>query len=206
MNTRRWLLGTLALAPFVGEPAVAQSATAEALDDFARYIDAAASIFSELALGLRNADARDIRGPDARRALDEVQSALRDQAVANGAVVNELSEYYNYARSTSAEPDVRGRLWSLALRQVSETSAVVRRVAGIVGESTVLRRVLSDDQQVALRDTLAMREQILGRLRELPAPATTDELNRLNRFIVRYGQLIEALRRIRVALNAALED
>ncbi len=205
MVTRRLLLGTFALAPFAGARAFAQSATSEALDDFARYIDAATSILGELALGLRNADARDIRGPDARRALEELQAGLQNQAVANGAVVDELRQYDEYARR-SPRAEGLSSAWSLALRQVSQTAEVVRRVTAIVDQSTVLRRVLTDDQQIELRDTLAMREAILSRLATLPPPASTDELDRLRHFIDRYGELIVTLRRIRTALNSAMRE
>lgn len=206
MVTRRLFLGALALTPLAVSRAFAQSATGEALDDFARYVDAAASILSELALGIRNADARDIRGPDAQRALEELQAGLRNQAVSNARVFDELSEYRDYARQESAESPVLARMWSQALQQVSDTAAVVRRVSAIVDESTVLRRVLTDDQQLALRDTLAMREAILTRLAGLPAPASQYDLDRLDRFIARYNDLISALRQIRMALNRALRE
>jgi hypothetical protein len=205
MVTRRLLLGTLVLAPFAARSAFAQSATGQALDDFARYIDAATSILGELALGLRNADARDIRGPDARHALEELQTGLRNQAVANDAVIDELSQYYEYVRRSPRSEGLSGA-WSLALQQVSQTAEVVRRVTAIVDESTVLRRVLSDNQQIALRDTLAMREAILARLATLPPPTSADELERLSHFIDRYEGLIATLHRIRTALNGAMRE
>ncbi len=206
MVTRRLLLGALVLTPFAAPRAFAQSATGEALDDFARYVDEAASILSELALGIRNADASDIRGADARRALEEVQAGLRNQAVSNTRVVDELSDYRDYARQAAAEPPVLARMWSQALQQVSDTATVVRRVTAVVEESTALRRVLTDDQQLALRDTLAMREVILQRLSSLPPPASQYDLDRLDRFIARYNDLISALRQIRMALNRALRE
>lgn len=206
MVTRRLLLGALALTPFAVSNASAQSATGEALDDFARYVDAAASILSELALGIRNADARNIRGPDAQRALEELQAGLRNQAVSNARVIDELSDYRAYAQQASVEPSVRARMWAEALQQVSDTAAVVRRVTAIVDESAVLSRVLTDDRQLALRDTLAMREAILRRLTALPPPASQYDLDRLDRFIARYNDLISALRQIRVALNRALRE
>jgi hypothetical protein len=187
----------------------AQSATAAALEDFSRYVEAAAAVFGELALGLRSADAGTLRGESARQALAEVQSGLRTQTVANGFVVTELQRYREYAtapRAGDAPRETLARLWSTALEQVSETAAVVRRVTVIVDESAALRSVLTDDQQVALRDTLAMREVILARLTALPPPTTADELSRLDTFIDSYGRLIEALRQIRVALNRALRE
>jgi hypothetical protein len=219
---RRKLLALLMAAS--ATPVWAQSATAEALDDFSRYLNAAAAIFGELALGLRNADAQTIRGPSARLALGAVEGALGNQAVSNTAVVDALRQYRDLgqyrdlvgrmaAEPTDASPEqVAARnerlalSWSSALAQVSESAEVAREVAAIVDASVPLRSVLTDEQQVALRDTLAMREVILARLAALPPPTSADELRRLDNFIGRYGDLIAELRQIRVALNRALRE
>jgi len=207
MVTRRLLLGALALTPFAGSNAFAQSATGEALDDFARYCGDTARLFGELAIGLRNADARSIRSPGATQALRAVREGLRNQAVANSGVVDELAQYHDFARQVlaelPAETSAAARVqrlaspWSGALAQVSQTAETVRRVTAIVDSSAELRGVLTTQQHMALMDTLAMRQALLERLSRSPPPTSAYELERLGRLIENYRRLIRTLDVIR---------
>lgn len=216
MATRRLLLGALTFVA-AAPGAFAQSATERALDDFVRYLDASAALFGEFALGLRSADARTLSSPASRQALEEVSQALRQQAMANGAVVDFVSMYLRRAQD-AAQADAalteEGRAqaevalissWDAAVREVRRTSVIVQRVTAIVDSTPELDRVLSPERRLALSDTLAAREDLLGRLAEMPRPRTSAELDRLALFNQRYQRLIDALQSIRVELRRILQ-
>jgi hypothetical protein len=198
--TRRAALFGVSLAAFAGQ-ASAQSATSRALEDFGRYLDAAADLFGEFALGIRSADAATLRQPQTRASLERIANALLDLYGAQSVLIGDLEDYARAARRREGAQEV----WNGILYQVRRTGRIVQQVIGVVESTPALNVALTPEQNMILRETLAARGAILSRFENLPRPRTRAEIAQLEGMNARYRRLIQTLREIRLVLDQVLE-
>jgi hypothetical protein len=200
MVTRRLLLAAVSLAT-VAPNAFAQSATERALDDFTRYLDAATDLLAEFTLGLRSANAREIRRDDgARQALGELSDALLAFHTANRLLVDDIDDYEQSVRDGGNPQE----LWSEVLTQAGQTATVMRRVLTVIDETPSLAVVLSAESRAQIVEGVADKGSLLERLRRISAPRTDAELTQLRQLNRRYRAVMEQLRRARVAIDRVL--
>ena len=200
MVTRRSLLAAMSFAAATPS-AFAQTATERALDDFGRYLDAATDLLAEFTLGIRQANAREIRrDAAARRALGDLSDALLAFHTSNRLLVDDIDDY---AARVRAGGDANA-LWDEVLVQVGETAQVMRRVLTVVDETPRLEVVLSAESRSQIVEGVADKESLLQRLRRISPPRTESELTQLRLLNTRYRNVMEQLRRARVALDRVL--
>lgn len=198
--TRRAALVGVCLAALTGA-ASAQSATSRALEDFGRYLDAAADLFGEFVLGIRSADAATLRQPQTRASLERIADALLDLHGAQSVLIGDLEDYARAARRREGAQEV----WNGILYQVRRTGGIVQQVIGVVESTSALNVALTPEQNMILRETLAARGAILSRFENLPRPRTRAEIAQLEGMNARYRRLIQTLREIRLVLDQVLE-
>lgn len=200
MITRRLLLAAVSFSA-VGPQVFAQTATERALDDFGRYLDAATDLLAEFTLGIRQANAREIRrDAAARRALGDLSDALLSFHTSNRLLVDDIDDY---AARVRAGGDAN-TLWNEVLAQVGETAQVMRNVLTVVDETPRLEVALSAESRAQIVEGVADKESLLERLRRTPPPRTESELTQLRLLNTRYRNVMEQLRRARVALDRVL--
>ena len=200
MITRRLLLAAVSFSA-VAPQAFAQTATERALDDFGRYLDAATDLLAEFTLGIRQANAREIRrDAAARRALGDLSDALLAFHTSNRLLVDDIDDY---AQRVSAGGNANA-LWDEVLVQVGATADVMRRVLTVVDETPRLEVVLNAESRAQIVEGVADKGSLLQRLRQISPPRTEPELTQLRLLNTRYRNVMEQLRRARVALDRVL--
>jgi hypothetical protein len=182
-------------------PAFAQTATSRALEDFGRYLDAAADLFGEFIVGIRRADAATLRDPVTRAGLENISNALAGLYHAQTTLVGDLEDYARAAR----EGEGAERVWRSIMSQVRRTGRIVHEVINIVDNTPSLRVALTPEQRGILSDTLGARVEMLNRFENLPRPETEAEIAQLEGMNARYRRLIRTLREIRYVIDDVLE-
>lgn len=200
MSTRRALLVGACAVVLTGA-AAAQSATSRALEDFGRYLDAAADLFGEFIIGVRRADAATLRQPQTRASLERIADALLDLYGAQSVLIGDLEDYAAAARRREGAQQV----WNNILYQVRRTGRIVQDVIAVVDSTPALNVALTPEQSGILRETLAARGEMLSRFEDLPRPRTRAEIAQLEGMNARYRRLIQTLREIRFVLDGVLE-
>lgn len=199
VSRRVTLVGVISSA--LATPAAAQTATGDALDDFGRYLDAAAGLLAEFTLGLRNANARDLRrNAETRAALTSLSDALLAFHSSNTLLVNDLDDYVR-AVNGGGNPTT---LWREVLGQVEQTTAVMQQVLEVVDGATQLDVALSPEARTQLEDAVAEKGSLLDRLHWMRAPQEAEALARVEAVAVRYRRVMERLRQTRTAINRIL--
>ncbi len=197
--TRRLALAGLCAA--IAVPASAQTATSRALEDFGRYLDAAADLFGEFIVGIRRADAATLRDPVTRAGLENISNALAGLYHAQSTLVGDLEDYARAAR----EGEGAERVWRGIMNQVRRTGRIVHEVINIVDNTPSLRVALTSEQRSILSDTLGARVEMLNRFESLPRPTTNAEIAQLEGMNARYRRLIGTLREIRYVIDGVLD-
>lgn len=182
-------------------PAFAQTATSQALEDFGRYLDAAADLFGEFIVGIRRADAATLRDPVTRAGLENISNALAGLYHAQTTLVGDLEDYARAARAGEGAE----RVWRSIMNQVRRTGRIVHEVINIVDNTPSLRVALTPEQRGILSDTLGARVEMLNRFENLPRPETEAEIAQLEGMNARYRRLISTLREIRYVIDGVLE-
>jgi hypothetical protein len=182
-------------------PAFAQTATSRALEDFGRYLDAAADLFGEFIVGIRRADAATLRDPVTRAGLESISNALAGLYHAQSTLVGDLEDYARAARDGEGAE----RVWRSIMNQVRRTGRIVHEVINIVDNTPSLRVALTPEQRGILSDTLGARVEMLNRFENLPRPETEAEIAQLEGMNARYRRLISTLREIRYVIDGVLE-
>jgi len=182
-------------------PAFAQTATSRALEDFGRYLDAAADLFGEFIVGIRRADAATLRDPETRAGLENISNALAGLYHAQSTLVGDLEDYARAARGGEGAE----RVWRSIMNQVRRTGRIVHEVINIVDNTPSLRVALTPEQRGILSDTLGARVEMLTRFESLPRPTTEAEIAQLEGMNARYRRLISTLREIRYVIDGVLD-
>lgn len=182
-------------------PAFAQTATSQALEDFGRYLDAAADLFGEFIVGIRRADAATLRDPETRAGLESISDALAGLYSAQSVLVGDLEDYARAARAGEGAD----RVWRSILSQVRRTGRIVHDVINVVDNTPSLRVALTSEQRGILSDTLDARVEMLNRFENLPRPETEAEIAQLEGMNARYRRLIRTLREIRYVIDGVLD-
>lgn len=182
-------------------PTFAQTATSRALEDFGRYLDAAADLFGEFIVGIRRADAATLRDPATRAGLENISDALAGLYYAQSTLVGDLEDYARAARAGEGAD----RVWRSIMSQVRRTGRIVHQVIDIVDGTPSLRVALTAEQRGILSDTLGARVVMLNRFENLPRPETEAEIAQLEGMNARYRRLISTLREIRYVIDGVLE-
>jgi hypothetical protein len=197
---RRSLLAFM-LASFAAQASLAQTATSRALEDFGRYLEAAADLFGEFIIGVRQADAATLREPETRAGLERISDALADLYGAQSVLIGDLEDYARAARAREGAQNV----WDSILYQVRRTGMIVQNVIAVIDGTPALNVALSAEQRGILSDTLDQRRVMLSRFENLPRPRTRAEIAQLEGMNARYRRLIQTLREIRYVIDGVLE-
>lgn len=200
-NVTRRATFVCGFAMFAASNALAQTATSRALEDFGRYLDAAADLFGEFIVGIRRADAATLRDPETRAGLENISDALAGLYHAQSTLVGDLEDYARAARAGEGAD----RVWRSIMNQVRRTGRIVHEVINIVDNTPSLRIALTPEQRGILSDTLGARVELLNRFENLPRPETEAEIAQLEGMNARYRRLIRTLREIRYVIDGVLD-
>jgi uncharacterized membrane protein YccC len=189
-------------AACIAPAASAQTATEQALQDFGRYLDAAASLFGQFALGIREARASGRLNAAVREDLRDVNAMFRMLYARQSVLVGDLEDYARAAR----EGENVAPLWAGIKVQVRDTAGFVSRVTEIVENSDAIVLALDAETTDVLQETLYARRSLLARFYSLPPPRSPAELTQLEGLNARYRTLIQTLREVRIEIEEILES
>ncbi|OQW56286.1 MAG: hypothetical protein A4S17_05325 [Proteobacteria bacterium HN_bin10] len=185
----------------LGGAAAAQTPTGDALDDFGRYLDAAAGLLAEFTLGLRSANARELRrNAETRAALVSLSDALLAFHSSNALLVDDLDDYVRRV-SEGGDPPT---LWRDVLDQVGRTTGVMQQVLVVVDQTPQLDVALTPEARTQLEDAVAEKGSLLDRLGWMREPHTAEDLARVQAVSARYRGVMERLRETRIVINRIL--
>ena len=188
--------------------AIAQTVLSIALEQLTRYTAAAATLVANAVLGVNAVEAAQIPLSErkaVREELNEISFTISSLRSAQAPLITDLSEYVQNARAGSVDVKTRESDWRYIVSSVNRVSERVRTTPQVVERSRWLKVALDEHDRLELREVLLARGSVLGTLQSLPAPATTDEINQLDKMNRFYRQLIKSLGELNVALTRATE-
>jgi hypothetical protein len=204
----RTALTALLLSAVAFEFAVSQTVAGLTLKELTRYYGAAATLVAKAVSGVSKVEPLEIPKGNRKEVRDELEklslkiSMLRaDQQP----LVFDLSEYVDKVRAGSLAGKSRQNEWYRILLSIDSVSQVVQATLNVVETSRWLKVTLDAQDRLALREVLLGRASLLSRLRLLPAPGTTDEIDQLDQMNKFYRQLVKSLGELNTALTRASE-
>jgi hypothetical protein len=196
------------LLSFAFEFAVSQTVLSGALRELTRYYGAAATVIANAVSGVNKVEAIQIPQSDRFEVRDELKKisfAISMLRATQAPLVFDLSHYVDEVRASTLDRERRESAWRVILYSVDRVSNIVNDTLDVVETSRWLKVTLDEQDRLALREVLLGRVSLLQRLRSLPAPSTTDEIDQLDQMSRFYRQLMTSLGELNVALLRATE-
>jgi hypothetical protein len=116
-----------------------------------------------------------------------------------------LSDYVDQVRGGTLKGAGRAKAWRSILETAWLLSLIVQDTLDLFERSQWLEVRLEPHDRLALREVLLGRVSVLTRLRSLPPPGTTDEIEQLDQMNIFYRQLIKSLGQLNETLTRAID-
>jgi hypothetical protein len=202
---RRTLLFGLcgaALSP----PAFAQTATEDALSQLIGFLTASAAMTGALTVSvgrLKPSRLKPAERAEAGRSLADFNTQFDQLFMRQGVLTANIDDYVANVRRNGFNEAVHGPMWQAVLGNIAEVSDRVRAVYDIHESAPWAKTVLTREQDDALADSFRGKQDILRQLRNLPAPRTPTEIDRLAAADAKYVDLMKRQAALREALKKA---
>ncbi len=188
--------------------ASSQTALSSALQELTRYYGAAARLIAGAIVGVNKVEAAEILQSDRKEVRDELKKISLEISMLRASqapLIFDLSEYVGRVRAQELDGKRRDDEWRRILGSVNRVSNIVRTTLEVVETSRWLKVALDEQDRLALREVLLQRGSLLQTLQTLSAPATTEEIEQLDRMNTFYRQLFKSLGDLNAALTRASE-
>lgn len=203
--TRRILLPAI-VATLACGAARADPFVEDVLDGATSYFGAAGDMMSGLANRLGALTPKGMSGSK-RKAIaadmDALNDALSSLSMRQGMLIADIGAYIESVRARGFIETEHPSMWRQAVSGMDLVLDQVLAVQKHQQQASWMKTKLSAAQEQALADVLSARISLLQRLRDLPAPRTPVEIDKLAAMHKRYQELAQKLWDLRTVLLEA---
>jgi hypothetical protein len=212
MRRRTLLLGVcgVSLAPAALAPnAFAQSATADVLSQLVNFLSASAAMTGALTVSvgrLKPNRLSPVERVETARSLSDFNTQFDQLFMRQGVLTANIADYVANVRRNGFSEAVHEPMWRAVVGNIAEVSQRVGAIYDLHQSAPWAKTALTPEQDRALADSFRGKQTILMMLRDLPAPRTKAEIDKLAAADTKYIDLMKRQAALRAALRKAARD
>jgi hypothetical protein len=207
MRRRTLLLGLCGAS--IAPSAYAQSATGDVLSQLVNFLSASAAMTGALTVSVGRLHPNRL-SPTERvetaRSLADFNMQFDQLFMRQGVLTANIADYVANVRRNGFNEAVHGPMWSSVVSNIGEVSQRVGAIYDLHESAPWAKIALAPEQDRALAETFRGKQTILMMLRDLPAPRTPAEIDRLAAADQQYLNLMKKQAALRTALKKASRE